>query len=284
MLDDNLKTYALVGEDIANSFLSTIQNSVFDELSLDACYIPFSVKKEDLKSSVEILRESFAGFNVASPYKRAIAKYIDVLDDKAKTTGTVNTVKCVDGVLYGYNTDTKGFLDSLIGEKINFFDKDILIIGTGGTAKSIAHVLLDKGAFLTIVTRDFGKAMAFKEELQTIYNKNRIRVIKGVLPSEKFFAIINAASVELETRFSDMAIHDETYKELKYIYEFYICQTSFFLKKALEYGIQYKNGLDMLFYSALASQKIWLGEDLYSKLNVAALEKIKDQLLACSAA
>lgn len=282
MLGDAVKTYALVGEDIANTFLSTIQNSVFDELSLDACYIPFSVKKEDLKSSVEILRESFAGFNVASPYKRAVTRFMDELSDTARITGTVNTVKNVNGKLYGYNTDTTGFLDSLIGEKINFYDRDILIIGTGGTAKSIAHVLLDKGAFLTIVTRDFGKATAFKDELQALYNKNRIRAIKGVLPSEKFFAIINAASVELETKFSDMAIHDETYRDIKYIYEFYVCQASFFLKKAMQYGIKYKNGLDMLFYSALASQKIWLGEELYAKLNFTALESIKDQLLNCS--
>jgi len=272
-------TYALVGEDISNTFLSKIQNSVFDELNLQACYIPFSVKKDDFSKSIGLLREEFSGFNVASPYKRAIVKYMDALDDTAKATGTVNTVKCEDGKLYGYNTDTIGFLDSLVGTRINLFDKDILLIGTGGTAKSIAHVLLDKGAFLTIVTRDYAKALNFKEELQVFYNKNRIRAIKGVLPSERFFAVVNAASVELETRFSDMAVHDETYRDIKFIYEFFVDEKSFFLKKAIEFGIQYKNGLDMLFYSALESQKIWQGEEIYSHLNVMALEKIKEQIL-----
>lgn len=279
MEDIAIKTYAMVGEDISNTFLSKIQNAVFDELSLEACYIPFSVKRDDFSKSIGLLKEEFSGFNVAAPYQRAIVKYMDMLDDTAKATGTVNTVKCENGKLYGYNTDIKGFLDSLIGSHINFFDKDILLIGTGGTAKSIAHALLDKGAFLTIVTRDFAKALAFKEELQVFYNKNRIRAIKGVMPSERFFAVVNAASVELESRFSDMAVHDETYKEIKYIYEFFVDEKSFFLKKAIEYGIKYQNGLDMLFYSALAAQKIWQGEDIYSRLNVMALEKIKEQIL-----
>lgn len=279
MGDIAFKTYALVGDDLSNTFLSKIQNAVFDELNLEACYLPFSVKKDDFGKSISLLKAEFAGFNVAAPFQRAIVRFMDVLDDTAKATGTVNTVKCDNGKLYGYNTATKGFADSLIGAKINFFDKDILLIGTGGTAKSIAHVLLDKGAFLTIVTRDFAKAIAFKEELQVLYNKNRIRAIKGVLPSERFFAVVNAASVELETRFSDMAVHDETYKEINFIYEFFVDEKSFFLKKAIEYGIKYQNGLDMLFYSALASQKIWQGEEIYSRLNVMALEKIKEQIL-----
>jgi shikimate dehydrogenase len=263
-----------VGEDSANNLFSSVQNAVFDALSMEACYLPFSVKSEDLKSSVEILRESFAGFNVAAPYQYDIIKYMDVLDDSAKSSGVVNTVKCAKGKLYGYNTQTGAVLESLSKENIKFYDKDILIIGAGGMAKSIAHALLGEGAFITIVSMDFAQSSALQQELQKSYNKNRVRALKGVLPPESFFAIFDAASTDLEARFAQNALLEETIKEASFIYEI-LCPAGYFEKKARELGIQYQNGRETLVLSALSSQKIWLGDETFSRINEEAINNIK---------
>jgi len=51
----------------------------------------------------------FIGFNVTIPYKRDIMKYLDENSKEAILMGAVNTVKKIDGRLYGYNTDAEGF-------------------------------------------------------------------------------------------------------------------------------------------------------------------------------
>jgi len=54
----------------------------------------------------------FIGFNVTIPYKRDIMKYLDENSKEAILMGAVNTVKKIDGRLYGYNTMRKVFLRS----------------------------------------------------------------------------------------------------------------------------------------------------------------------------
>ena len=49
--------------------------------------------------------------------------------------GTVNTVKNIEGKLYGYNTDARGFIKSFTWNKKSFKIK-VAIIGAGGTARA----------------------------------------------------------------------------------------------------------------------------------------------------
>ncbi len=87
------------------------------------------------------------GFNVTIPYKEKVYALCDVLTDRAKKIGCVNTVKKMpDGKIYGDNTDYYGFsyMVKKLGVKIR--DRKILIIGSGGTAKTATAVLTDMGA------------------------------------------------------------------------------------------------------------------------------------------
>lgn len=53
------------------------------------------------------------GTNVTIPHKIEVMKYLDEIDEKAKLFGAVNTIKNVDGKLYGYNTDGTGLTKSI---------------------------------------------------------------------------------------------------------------------------------------------------------------------------
>ncbi len=87
------------------------------------------------------------GFNVTIPYKEKVYALCDELTDRAKKIGCVNTVKKMpNGKIYGDNTDYYGFsyMVKKLGVKIK--DRKVLIIGSGGTAKTATAVLTDMGA------------------------------------------------------------------------------------------------------------------------------------------
>ncbi len=254
-------TYGLVGEDISRSFSPRIYNTIFDELNMSAVYMPFSVTKERLLSALPVLRSDFAGFNTTAPFREEIMQHLDTLDETARRAGTANTVVVQNDKLIGYNTEMVGFERSLIGFASNFHDKDVLLVGAGGVARAVASVLLDKGAFLTLVSRNEEHAAALKENLQYKCHKNRMRIIKGLSAEETFDAVFNTASVDLEGNTSDIFIHPHTYQSIKYAYDTAYVPTAF-LKKAESYGAKTKNGFDMLFYQAITSVKIWTGQEI----------------------
>ncbi len=265
------KTYGLLGEKISKSISPQIYNALFQELKIPAVYMPFAVSQEKFITALPILREHFAGFTVAAPYRLDIVAHLDQLDETVRRVGAANTVKVEGGKTIGYNTDMGAFERSLIGFAGNLFDKDVLLIGAGGAAYAAANVLLEKGAFLTIVSRNAANAMTLQSSLQKRYNKNRIKVIKGLSHSDEFFAVFNMAAVDIESKQSEITIHTHTYQHMKYAYEV-SCFDTAFLKKADDFGAKTKNGYDMLFYHAIGALKIWQGEN--TGLDVAAITKL----------
>ena len=74
------------------------------------------------------------------PFKEKILKKVDILDDTAKKTGSINTVIIKNKKLIGYNTDLFGAEKAISKIKIKKND-NILIIGSGGTSRTISYAL-----------------------------------------------------------------------------------------------------------------------------------------------
>ncbi|HEX3028763.1 MAG TPA: shikimate dehydrogenase, partial [Clostridia bacterium] len=100
-------------------------------LNVDLVYVPFKVEKNDLEKAVKGLKAlNLVGFNVTIPFKKDIMKYIDDNTKEALLMGAVNTVKNIDGRLYGYNTDAEGFSRSFKEESgVGFKGKKECSIG-----------------------------------------------------------------------------------------------------------------------------------------------------------
>lgn len=87
---------------------------------------------------------SLQGFNVTIPYKQQVLPYLGGLSQVASRIGAVNTViRQPDGSLYGDNTDYEGFA-ALLGEG-DWRGKKALILGSGGSARTVGAVLRDRG-------------------------------------------------------------------------------------------------------------------------------------------
>ncbi|MBE5733458.1 MAG: hypothetical protein E7347_00230 [Clostridiales bacterium] len=85
-------------------------------------------------------------FNVTIPYKKDVIPYLDEIDERALLIGAVNTVVKRDGKIKGYNTDFDGMVYMLSRAGITLKDKNVLILGSGGTSNTAQAVSKSLGA------------------------------------------------------------------------------------------------------------------------------------------
>ena len=131
--------YGLIGEKLGHSFSKTIH-----EMIADYTYELKEIKKEDFNKFM--IEKDFKCINVTIPYKKDVIPYLDFISEEAKKIGAVNTIKNIDGKLYGYNTDYYGLKLLIQKQNINLSDKNVLVLGTGGTSLTAKAVLKDLNA------------------------------------------------------------------------------------------------------------------------------------------
>ena len=96
----------VIGYPIKHSLSPKIHSTVMDFLEVPYLYEAKEIREEELESYINKARqENVLGFNVTMPHKQSIMKFLDSIDEAALLYGAVNTVKNIDGKLYGYNTD-----------------------------------------------------------------------------------------------------------------------------------------------------------------------------------
>lgn len=143
-----------------------------------------NLDKESLKWTFSVYRddERFLAGGLGVGFKDESIELLDILDESSSNVGAANFVcKNEEGKLVGYNTDGLGFVGGLqenFPELQDLKNKNILILGSGGTANAIAFALAKEKAKLIIVNRTKSKAISLAEEIQKFY-KNSIVVALG---------------------------------------------------------------------------------------------------------
>lgn len=139
------KKFGLIGGVLGHSFSPQIHNFL-GGYEYKLC----ELKKTELEDFFKSC--PLSGFNVTIPYKEEVIKYLDKISDRAKRIGSINTViKCDDGSFYGDNTDYAGF-SALLGEGLGRGEK-ALILGSGGSSKTVRAVLEDRGYKAVVISR-----------------------------------------------------------------------------------------------------------------------------------
>lgn len=126
--------YGLIGENISYSLSKRI-HQLFGNEEYEICSIN-SVQMDELLSS-----KSFKGVNVTIPYKEAVIRYLDEIDESVRKIGSCNLIINKNGKLVGYNTDYFGFLELIKHSKMNLQDSNVVILGSGGTSKTVKACL-----------------------------------------------------------------------------------------------------------------------------------------------
>lgn len=142
------KIYGLIGNPLGHSFSPQIHAGLGDYI-----YRLFPMEQEQVGPFLQ--KREFQAINVTIPYKQTVMPYCDRISPEAVKIGSVNTVvKEQDGTLSGYNTDYFGFSLMLKRAGIDPCGKKCLVLGSGGSSKTVQCVLGDLGAkSVTVISR-----------------------------------------------------------------------------------------------------------------------------------
>lgn len=256
----------IIGNPLGHSLSPILHKTAIEKLSADYTYEKWELAENELEKFVKeakAIDSSIAGFNVTIPYKEKIIPYLDELDILAAKLNAVNTVKYEDGKLKGYNTDGLGLLESLIRNKVQYDNKNILILGSGGACKGITMFLTEqKVAKIDLVARD-------KYKVGNISSR-----IKETGTDSNFIAWSDLSSLDIDDyniiiQTTPLGMKNQTGKiEFPY-YKLTSKQTVIdivynpleteFLRNSRINGAICINGLEMLVYQGYHSFKIWTG-------------------------
>jgi shikimate dehydrogenase len=119
---------ALLGDPVSASLSPVMQNAAFAARGLDWTYVALRVRAEELGDAVRgLVALGFAGANVTTPHKRAVAQLV------GSGLESVNTLVLRDGELRATSTDA-AILDGVEFERA-------AILGDGGAATAFAAAL-----------------------------------------------------------------------------------------------------------------------------------------------
>lgn len=143
-------TTGLLGAKLGHSFSPRIHAELGN-----ADYELFEVQEAELAAFLS--RPDLQALNVTIPYKEKVIPFLNTLTPQARAIGAVNTlVRQKDGSWLGDNTDYDGVCTLLDAAGIDVSGRKCLILGGGGTAKTVHTVLHDRKAreILHIVRHD----------------------------------------------------------------------------------------------------------------------------------
>lgn len=146
------RVYGILGDPVAHSLSPAMQSAALAAAGIDGIYVPFPVAADDLKAVMTgLFAAGVAGLNVTVPHKEAAAKLCVALRPRARACGAANTlIRSAKGWV-GDNTDGAGLLASLAEHGFDPRGKNVLLIGAGGSARSVAHAFARAGTRLLIV-------------------------------------------------------------------------------------------------------------------------------------
>lgn len=252
------KQYFVLGHPITHTISPFINNRLFQLAGVDADYGICDISPNDLHNHVDDLNNAY-GYNVTIPFKQTIIKYLKNVDEKAKLHGSVNTVLNNNGVSKGFTTDSNGFLNAIEHAEIPITG-NIVILGCGGVARTIAFEMAGKQCLITIAVRASSLIKANKL-LQDIKNYSPNTNIKICLIDElsgQIDLLINATPVGMFPNIDNMPVSENVILNCSNVFDtIYNPINTKLIKTAKANGSTISNGLFMLIYQAVYAHKIW---------------------------
>jgi shikimate dehydrogenase len=249
------KICMVIGDPIAHSLSPQIHNAGYQALALEDqfVYVAAQVKVEHIEDFIKGIRAmNIRGVSCTMPHKLAVMKYLDILDETAKTIGAVNTIVNEKGVLTGYNTDWLGVvtpLETLTPLK----NKEVAVLGAGGAARAIIYGLRKKEAKVTIFNRTQEKAEKLAEEFNT-----EIALLSNREKLQAADIIINATSVGMTPYEKESPIDTTTLQPKQIVLDaIYHPRETLLLQKAKSQGALPIPGIEMLLYQAIAQFELY---------------------------
>ena len=270
------KLVGLLGQPVNHSLSPVIHNAAYEEMGLDWCYIAIPCEKENLEKVTSALRiVNCKGLNVTIPHKQEILKVCKKLTTIANDIQAVNTlIPDNNNEWKGANTDVEGFILPLKNQ--NLMNKNIIIIGCGGSARAVIMGLkILKVKKITIIGRNENSLKIFVNNMKNLLSANNI-LIEGINSQTKNITshikeadlIVNATPIGMNNKSNcqeNIPLGTEIWSCLSnksILYDLiYTPRPTKWLKIGKEKNCLTIDGLDMLVHQGALSIKLWSGFD-----------------------
>jgi 3-dehydroquinate dehydratase/shikimate dehydrogenase len=266
-IDAQTEVYGVIGDPIAQSLSPAIHNAAFRHMGMNKVLVPFLIPAGTLDDSLKALDWlGIKGFSVTIPHKEAVVAMLSARDGAVERTGSCNTVEIRDGKMVGHNTDYRAAMDSLedvLGGRTEnedaspLLDKQVLLLGAGGVARTIAFGLARRGASITVTNRHDERATSLAEEVgaRTINWGQRASTLADI--------IINCTPVGMHPNVDDTPVPPAAFQRNNMVAfdTVYHPENTMFLKLALERGAHAVTGVEMFVQQAAHQFKIYTGQN-----------------------
>lgn len=231
-----------------------MHNAALKKMGIDESYSAACV--QDIGGAVAGIRGmNIHGASVTIPFKVAVMKYLDDLDDDALEIGAVNTIVNRDGILTGYNTDWLG-LTLTLKSAMTIKNKTFVIIGAGGTARAAAYGIKKEGGIPVIVNRTPEKGKMLSGKLNCFfYPLSEAGRIKAD-------CLINTTSVGMYPHQDKSPVNATTLTGYQYVMDvIYNPLHTKLLKDAQRQGCYIFSGADMFVHQGAEQLRLWTGKE-----------------------
>ena len=214
--------------------------------------------KEPARSRPWAYEELLFGSALERKRMKELGAVMDELDGDAEALHAVNTVVLEHGWARGHNTDVYGFRVSLRSLGLRLGERSALVVGAGGAAKAVVHVLLREGARVQVTNRTAARADrladAFDETVEVVPTEE----LAGEGPWD---LLVNATPLGTAGLEPDLAVPEPVIRQSKFVYDLvYNPPETSLLRTARRLQIRGSSGLEMLLHQAAKAFELWTGK------------------------
>ncbi|HXX82092.1 MAG TPA: shikimate dehydrogenase [Thermodesulfovibrionales bacterium] len=250
------KVIGLFGYPVEHSLSPCMHNAAFAYLNMDYCYVTFPVRPDLLADAVQSIRAlRLGGVNITIPHKEKVIPFLDGVSEEVSFIGAVNTVVNNNGFLRGYNTDGRGFMESLSEVGIRCEGRRVLIIGAGGACRAVGYYLSQKVAHLRIFDIDEQRREKVVKDLGSLHGN--VTSLKKLDTLHDVDIVINATPLGLKDT-DPSPFNTDLLSEPMIVCDLIYRDTAL-LNAASEKGCRVLNGLGMLLHQGVLAFEIWTG-------------------------
>lgn len=256
-----MKKAFLLGSDVSNSLSPFIHNYWLKKYNIDGLYEPISLSLAAAPGFLkDFVKYGFVGGNVTMPYKKMASWFCD--RSVSPVEGAINSLWLENGKTVGDNSDIMGF-DCMLRKHSLHRDKReaaCLILGNGGAAAAVAHVL-DEREYKAYIASSEPKSVNERTPLIPIISYSDIK-------EHKYWLVVNTTPCAIKNYENEKwlekidleQIYKNAEKDLAVIDIVYNPKKTILLEKAQSLGIEKAyGGLAMLLGQAAYGFSKWFG-------------------------
>ena len=252
--------FAVLGHPISHSFSPVMHTASFRSIGFDGEYTRQDVAPEVLREALDALAaEGFSGVNLTIPHKILAVPMMDVLSPEAEMLGAVNTVRFLDGKLYGHNTDGPGFLAAakhMLGYEPA--GTRAAVIGCGGAGRAIAVSLAMGGvAAIDLIDVDAQRASNLAAELMSRFPVKASAGSRADIARADLVAQCSPSGLPV---FPGPAVTADEFREGQKLFDIVIppgAPVTPTMAEAMKAGVRCCNGIRMLVEQGALSFAYW---------------------------